>query len=425
MIDQTSSSTSSNKINSVNGEFVHNDQPETITEHCSTNSTTPFALINSINPTNTNQPVPLMYVKETKYFDKTLIDSGSQVSVAPKSLKSLTGLSIKPSSLILYGANGLPVDSSGRIVLIIDLGLNKDFKFSFILAEVPHAILGLDFLTKFKLVPIPHSRVLLDATTNQQVQCVSTNESSLKLFTIQATNSQEQQILDQLISEFPDVFNQEKLFDPSTVKHHVKHYIRTTGEPFKSKVRPLNPDLYNIAKKEFDELLKLGIVQRAESPWSSPLTMVKKKNGQWRPCSDYRRFNKMTQPDNYAIPFLQDVSNNLAGSKFFSTIDLYKAYHQIPVNESDVPKTAVCTPFGNFVYKFLGFGLRTATQSFQRMMDEIISSLNFQFTYIDDMLAHSSTLDKHYDDLRQLFKILQTNGLIINSTKSKFAQNVL
>ena len=221
------------------------------------------------------------------------------------------------------------------------------------------------------------------------------------------------------------MFNQEKLFDPSTVKHHVKHYIRTTGEPFKSKVRPLNPDLYNIAKKEFDELLKLGIVQRAESPWSSPLTMVKKKNGQWRPCSDYRRFNKMTQPDNYAIPFLQDFSNNLAGSKFFSTIDLYKAYHQIPVNESDVPKTAVCTPFGNFVYKFLGFGLRTATQSFQRMMDEIISSLNFQFTYIDDMLAHSSTLDKHYDDLRQLFKILQTNGLIINSTKSKFAQNVL
>ena len=120
---------------------------------------------------------------------------------------------------------------------------------------------------------------------------------------------------------------------------------------------------------EFATLLKLGIVRHSRSPWASPLHVVPKADGQFRPCSDYRCLNAITQPDCYPLPLLTDFAGNLAGCSVFLKIDLVKGYHQIPVKPSDIPKTAVTTPFGCFEYLRMPFGLRNAAQTFQRGVD--------------------------------------------------------
>jgi hypothetical protein len=139
-----------------------------------------------------------------------------------------------------------------------------------------------------------------------------------------------------------------------------------------------------IPEAEFKRLESAGIVRRSKSPWASPLHMVPKKDGSWRPCGDYRHLNLVTTPDKYPIPNMQDLSNGLHGCTVYSKIDNVMGYHQIPVATEDIPKTAFITPFGLIEYLFTPFGLSNATQTFQRMMDRTTDGLEGVFAYMDD-----------------------------------------
>ena len=132
--------------------------------------------------------------------------------------------------------------------------------------------------------------------------------------------------------------------------------------------------------------MELGVCERGKSNWSSPLLMTTKPCsspctcsqqypcGGWRVCGDYRRLNNMTMTDRYPVRNLQDFNNELRGKKFFSKVDLLKGYHQIPVNDQDVKKMAVITPFGLFLFPRCPFGLKNAGQDFQRLMGEILGT---------------------------------------------------
>jgi cleavage and polyadenylation specificity factor subunit 1 len=148
--------------------------------------------------------------------------------------------------------------------------------------------------------------------------------------------------------------------------------------------------------------------------------MVKKADGTWWPCRDYRRLNVQTQPDLYMCPNMADLSARLAGCRFFSKLDLKKGYFQVPVHPEDICKTAIITPFGTFEFVRMPFSLRNAGQTFQRLMDQVLRGLDYCFVYLDDILIASPTLQQHEEHLREVLGRLEQAGLVLNSSKCIF-----
>jgi hypothetical protein len=113
--------------------------------------------------------------------------------------------------------------------------------------------------------------------------------------------------------------------------------------------------------------------------------MVRKADGTWRPCGDFRRLNMVTFADSYPLPNMLDFAGKAAGCTIFSKIDLRKGYHRIPVHPADIQKTAIITPFGSLEYKQTPFGLMNAGATFQRKVDRAVADLEAVFAYVDDM----------------------------------------
>ena len=138
----------------------------------------------------------------------------------------------------------------------------------------------------------------------------------------------------------------------------------TNGPPVYSRPRRLTADKLAIAEAEFQQVEKAGIIRRSNSPWSSPLHMVPKSSGGWRPCGDYRRLNQATIDDRYPLPHIQDFNRRLVGTKIFSKIDLIRVCHQIPMAPESIAKTTIATSFGLCEFLRMPFGLKNAAQTF-------------------------------------------------------------
>ena len=123
--------------------------------------------------------------------------------------------------------------------------------------------------------------------------------------------------------------------------------------------------------------------------------MVEKPENTWRPCGDYRALNSITVPDRYPIPHIHHIHEGLHNCKYFSKIDLLKAYYQISMNDNDIRKTAITTPFGLFEFLQMPFGLRNAAQTFQRYVNGVVGDLKYVTVYIDDILIASETKEQH------------------------------
>ncbi|KAL5510368.1 hypothetical protein EMCRGX_G005902 [Ephydatia muelleri] len=174
--------------------------------------------------------------------------------------------------------------------------------------------------------------------------------------------------LDALRTKFGDVMS-----DLPGKTEMVEHRIET-GDAKPVRLPPYRlPHAYrDIVKKELEEMEKHGIIEKSSSDWSSPIVLVKKKDGTLRFCIDFRRLNSVSKTDAYPMPRVDDLLDELGQARFISTLDLTKGYWQVPVEKTAQAKTAFRTPFGLYQFRRMPFGLQGAPSTFQRMMDSLL-----------------------------------------------------
>uniref|UniRef100_A0A1X7SDE3 Reverse transcriptase domain-containing protein n=1 Tax=Amphimedon queenslandica TaxID=400682 RepID=A0A1X7SDE3_AMPQE len=160
-------------------------------------------------------------------------------------------------------------------------------------------------------------------------------------------------------------------------------------------------------------MLDNNIISRSHSPWSSPIILVKKKDGSLRFCVDYRKVNEVTRKDAYPLPRIDDTLDTLAGSQWFTTLDLLSGYWQVEVEEEDREKTAFCTKEGLFHFNVMPFGLCNAPATFQRLMDMLLAGLLWEacLVYIDDVIIMGKDFPSHLSNIAAVFTRLRNAGL--------------
>ncbi|UYV81129.1 hypothetical protein LAZ67_20000122 [Cordylochernes scorpioides] len=203
-----------------------------------------------------------------------------------------------------------------------------------------------------------------------------------------------------------------------------KHRIDTEGaKPIKHKPYRVSAKEREIIKEQIDEMLRDSIIRPSSSPWSFPVILVKKRDGKYRFCVDYRKLNDVTVKDVYPIPRIDEVLDTLQGSKYFSAIDLKSGYWQVEVEEKDKEKTAFTTAHGLYEFNVMPFGLCNAPATFERNMENMLGNLRWQIClcYLDDVIIYSSDFSTHLKRIEAVLKCFREANLKLNNKKCQFA----
>ncbi|UYV83886.1 hypothetical protein LAZ67_X000509, partial [Cordylochernes scorpioides] len=261
-------------------------------------------------------------------------------------------------------------------------------------------------------------------------ESVGSSEQLMRMEQISACISPELPLLHktkllELLENFSEVFGP---IDKTTSRIITKHRINT-GDAKPSKKMPyrVSPSERKVIQEEVDRMMEMGVVQPSESPWASPVVLVRKKDGSVRFCVDYRGLNKMTKKDVYPLPRVDDALDCLKGANIYSTIDLKAGYWQIGIDEADREKTAFITPDGLFEFKVMPFGLCNAPATFERMMDNLLKGLRWTIClcYLDDVVIFADNFPDHLRRLEVVLNCFKRAGLKLNPGKCSFgASNI-
>ena len=174
-------------------------------------------------------------------------------------------------------------------------------------------------------------------------------------------------------------------------------------------------------------MLRRGYIEPSQSDWAAPIVYVRKKDGSWRLCVDFRKLNQVLRPNVYPLPRIQDIFTILEGSRYFSSLDLAKGFWQIRISDASKHRTAFTTCFGLYHFKRLPMGLASAPSAFQESLASVLAGLNWvhAMVYLDDILVFSSTFAEHLQALDEVLERLTKANLRVKLRKCEFARSQL
>ena len=404
---------------------------------------------------------PHIYDKVLKKW--VLIDSGSQITAFPPEPGDKEEV-----GKFLRAVNGSRIKCYGSREISVKIG-RKTYPFRAVIADVESPVIGWDFIrchkvdfiwnaygdiclrdsrskitTVLEYKSMPHlkssrhsklARIDGSSTSPRRLSGLEAQQLVFQVASIKNLGRELEQVnsadsipdskYKDLLLKYPNLLTQN--FNEEEPKSAIVHRITINCEkPCKGKVRRLLPgsEKEKKAKEAWFQLARLGIVEKVNpsdcNTWSSSLHFAPKGDGTLRPVGDYRDLNLKTDLDTYSLPHLRDFTNKIAGSRVFSKLDLFKAFHQIVIDKRDRYKTTLATPWGFYQFKRLSMGMRNSAQSFQRWVDSVIGDMEGVFCYLDDLLVYSEDEDTHIKVLEELFQRLDKAGLTVSASKCQF-----
>ena len=206
----------------------------------------------------------------------------------------------------------------------------------------------------------------------------------------------------------------------------VKHHIELSNyTPIKDRYQRIPPHQYEDFRKHLKEMLEIGAIRRSNSPWASPVVLVRKKDGSLRFCIDLRKLNARTVKDAYSLPRIEDALDSLNGACIFTSLDLKSGYWQVELDDHSIPLTAFTVgPLGFYECIRMPFGLTNAPATFQHLMESCLGELHLHWCiiYLDDIIIFSRTPEDHIERLEGVFEKLAQAGLKLKPSKCEFFQ---
>ncbi|GJY99899.1 putative reverse transcriptase domain-containing protein [Tanacetum coccineum] len=294
----------------------------------------------------------------------------------------------------------------------IDLGFKYEIEIaSRQLVEIDKA--GIIFHEKVVRIPLPDGKAL-------RVLGERPEEKARFLMGAKAGDKKQEEIV--VVRDFPEVFPDDLSGLPPIWEIEFRIELIPGATPVAKSPYRLAPSELEELSGQLKELQDKGFIRPSSSPWGAPILFVKKKDGSFRMCIDYRELNKLTIKNRYPLPRIDDLFDQLQGSQFFSKIDLRSGYHQLRVHEDDIPKTTFRTHYGHFEFTVMPFGLTNAPAVFIDLMNRVCRPYldKFMIVFIDDILIHSKTQEEHVEHLRLVLGLLKKEKLYAKFSKCEF-----
>ncbi|GKD34289.1 putative reverse transcriptase domain-containing protein [Tanacetum coccineum] len=381
-----------------------------------------------------------------QHLARVLFDSGADKSFVSISLASK--LNIPPITIDTFYdiemADGNLVSTNTVIYGATLTLLNQPFKIDLMLIKLGSSdvVIGMDWLSKYhvriicdeKIIRIPINGETLIIRGDQSkarlslISCIKTKRyisRGCQVFVAQVMeNKSDKKRLEDIpvVREFPEVFPEDLPSLPPV--RQVEFQIDLIPE-----VTPVARAPYKLAhskmqklSNQLQELADQGFIRPSTFPWGAPVLFVKKKDGSFRMCINYRELNKLTVKNRYPLPRIDDLFDQLQGSSVYSKIGLRSGYHQLRVRDEDIPKTAFRTKYEHYEFQVMPFGLTNAHVVFMDLMNRVCKPyLNkFVIVFIDDILVYSHNKEKHANHLRIILELLKKEKLYAKFSKCDF-----
>nr|GFA31873.1 putative reverse transcriptase domain-containing protein [Tanacetum cinerariifolium] len=225
-----------------------------------------------------------------------------------------------------------------------------------------------------------------------------------------------------VVREFPDVFPKDLSGLPPSRKIEFRIDLIYGAMPIAKSPYRLAPTEMQELANQLKEFQDKGFIRPSSSPWGAPVLFVKKKDGSFRMCIDYRELNKLTIKNRYPLPRIDDLFDQLQGSRYFSKIDLQSGYHQLRVRKEDIPKITFRMRYGHFEFTVMPFGLTNAPAVFMDLMNRVCRPYldKFVIVFIDDILIYSKSKKEHEVHLKLILELLKKEKLFGKFSKCEF-----